>query len=117
METNQSAGGAGMNPEQQRIAIAEACGLPKPYSRWSGGIANTLCHSVIVKDGWREAIPIPDYLNDLNAMHEAEESLHGNQYVEYTNSLIEIEGSLFGIRTTAAERAEAFLKTLNLWKL
>lgn len=48
-------------------------------------------------------------------MHEAEESLHGNQYVEYTNLLIEIEGSLFGIRATAAERAEAFLKTLNLW--
>jgi hypothetical protein len=97
-----------MTPEKQRVAIAEACGW-KWERLWTGELHGK---PVGEQGPFRE---LPDYLNDLNAMHEAEESLHGNQYVEYTNLLIEIEGSLFGIRATAAERAEAFLKTLNLW--
>ncbi|CAB4165051.1 hypothetical protein UFOVP817_29 [uncultured Caudovirales phage] len=67
--------------------------------------------------------PLPDYLNDLNAMHEAEKSLSdGNAYWEFIRHLHEIakRDSLPFIadraNATAAQRAKAFLKTLNLWK-
>ena len=60
----------------------------------------------------------PDYLNDLNAMHEAEEILTAQQrrsYVSYIFNLpaSECESNTFA---TAAQRAEAFLKTLGLWE-
>lgn len=53
-----------MTPEKQRIAIAEVCGW-----KWT-------------EDGWHDTVRkravkmiaghnLPDYLNDLNAMHEA----------------------------------------------
>ncbi len=51
------------------------------------------------------------YFNDLNAMHEAEKVLIGEQEAEYADSLCG-NGSVFA---TAAQRAEAFLRTLNLW--
>ena len=57
-----------------------------------------------------------DWCNDLNAMHEAEDELSGNQYMVYALMLDAVEGSLFGIRATARQRAEAFLKTLGKWE-
>lgn len=57
-----------------------------------------------------------DYCNDLNAMHEAEDELSGNQYMVYATILDSVEGSLFGIRATARQRAEAFLRTLGKWE-
>ena len=53
---------------------------------------------------------IPDYLNDLNAMHEAEQTLDGNQRLPY---LVLLQGHCF---PTAAQRAEAFLRTIGKWK-
>ena len=106
-----------MTPEAQRIAIAEACGW-KPYDP----ITNDGWHLLMTppekpnEEGWLETIP--DYLNDLNAMHEAEKVLTcTNNYVRelrlstdrYTNDFILIHA-------TAAQRAEAFLRTLGLWK-
>lgn len=96
-----------MNPEQQRIAIAEACGWkPAPRGRW--------------KLNERVERFRPDYLNDLNAMHEAEKDLILKQQMLYQSMIGKVTGNkcpaLFGqIHTTAAQRAEAFLKTLNLW--
>ena len=94
-----------MTPEQQRIAIAEACG-------W-----------YFMDDSWHypngaNAITTPDYLNDLNAMHDAEETLDYNQMNRYQN--IELSRFVHTETTwicsaTAAERAEAFLRTLDLW--
>lgn len=59
---------------------------------------------------------LPDYLTDLNAMHEAEEHLRGHQFQRYAEMLDDIIGSLGGIRATARQRAEAFLRTLGKWK-
>jgi len=56
-----------------------------------------------------------NYCNDLNAMHEAEDELSGNQYMVYANILGAVEGSLFGIRATARQRAEAFLRVMGKW--
>ena len=60
---------------------------------------------------------LPDYLNDLNAMHEAERRLEAEDnhaYGCYCSELYEKYGDTVSL--TAAQRAEDFLKTLNLWK-
>lgn len=59
-----------MNPDEQRIAIAEACGW-KPKIIWcSAQIPES--HPPIYSD-------LPDYLNDLNAAHEALRLLHKDE--------------------------------------
>ena len=96
-----------MNPEQQRIAIAEACG--KNVEMYENGIEGFLQFCYNSK--------IPDYLNDLNAMHKAEKQLEAEDnhaYGCYCFELYEKYGNTVSL--TAAQRAEAFLKTLNLWK-
>jgi hypothetical protein len=111
-----------MTPEQQRTAIAEACGWElvgtlrgyPPYANKNRSLAFPP-HT------------IPDYINDLNAMHEAEKSLtttdHQNAY--YAN-IAEIAWGCEETRdrqvvfnqltSTAAHRAEAFLRTIGKWK-
>ena len=79
-----------MKPESQIIAIAEAC-------------------------GWEA-----DYLNDLNAMHEAEKTLNPIQAAEYARILTSIawqsEQPVFApITAKADQRAEAFLRTIGKW--
>lgn len=68
-------------------------------------------HAIGELHGWQA-----DYCGDLNAMHEAEDELSGNQYMVYALMLDAVEGSLFGIRATARQRAEAFLRTLGKWE-
>jgi hypothetical protein len=108
-----------MSKEQINIAIAEACGWkPAPRERWE-------------LDGRVERFS-PDYCNDLNAMHEAEKVLTKEQLYNYGNKLdmitlpktsmemCYIEGPEAGMYpdlfcATAAQRAEAFLKTIKKW--
>jgi len=118
-----------MKPDQQRIAIAEACGfadimLPMGFHQQLSDEKSKQC-------GGRWRFEIPDYLNDLNAMHEAEKVLWDTgKAMEFTNQLVGIVCSARGFRwdkgtpddhlmclshATAAQRAEAFLRTLNLW--
>ena len=66
---------------------------------------------------------IPDYCYDLNAMHEAEKVLMErlDHWWDYHTELKALKimseyGKGGTIHATAAQRAEAFLKTLNLWK-
>ncbi len=103
-----------MNPEAQRIAIAEACG-------WTRFTPGTIQYTAQRSDGKWDLIP--DYLNDLNAMHEAVKSLPQNMMPRYFSCLcsvvscgIAIYGYSQATEATAAQRAEAFLRTLNLWK-
>ena len=104
-----------MNPEQQRIAIAEACG--KWHSGWPHEYMNQA-------DRLRH---IPDYLNDLNAMHEAEKVLTKANWGGYAAELYRItDAHNHGISpnhhwlavafSTAAQRAEAFLRTIGKWE-
>lgn len=114
-----------MKPEQQRIAIAKACG-------WTDT-------EIINKGGKIMYGPteVADYLNDLNAMHEAEKAclttiplvtdygirlvnaLHRehkkNPRIQDTSWRIPVVGNC-GWFATAAQRAEAFLRTLSLWR-
>lgn len=95
-----------MTPEAQRIAIAEACG-------WKEG--TTGLWQDPAKSGYYAC---PDYLNDLNAMHEAEKAMTTAQHLHYLAHLgtVCLHSGVAKECATAAQRAEAFLKTLGLWK-
>jgi hypothetical protein len=112
-----------MTPEQQRIAIAEACG-------WTLDLKGA-----IRVDGYRFEVwgkrpheALPDYLRDLNAMHEAEKLLYGNpnlprKYTQQIKNAICREAGVTKaqmdfdvcITATASQRAEAFLRTIGKW--
>lgn len=74
---------------------------------------------------WVEPQP-PDYLNDLNAMHDAENAMREKckasgdwqQWTQYVMTLCEMNAGHYGgaLNAKARQRAEAFLRTLNLWK-
>src|ERR1051325_9313746 len=111
-----------MSPEAQRIAIAEACGKHQYLGMIGYGYRCTACGDFYQKEKHR----IPDYLSDLNAMHEAENVLTDEQQVIYAEWLCGVCGCggryvwvakhvSTELHATAAQRAEAFLRTLGLW--
>ena len=57
----------------------------------------------------------PDCCNDLNAMHEAEQTLNIVQQGQMVRRL-HCLGSRWGLIATARQRAEAFLRIFNLWE-
>jgi hypothetical protein len=65
---------------------------------------------------------LPDYLHDLNAMHEMEKMLPFDRRRFYCEMLVKVIGSLTPqlewemIHATAAQRREAFLRTFGKWK-
>jgi hypothetical protein len=109
-----------MNKEQQRIKIAEACG----FTVVSDGITHCLtpCDfgGMYTPEG-KLLKKTPDYLNDLNAMHEAEQTYfrnHGSMVDLFDNlaKVMKVPNVSVALPfATAAQRAEAFLKTLKLW--
>ena len=100
-----------MNEEAQRIAIAEACGT----MRWSYALPKKCVGA-----------SVPKYTEDLNAMHDAEKVLTDEQDLEYSEALEQVvEGRFMAnnaedmrrLRSaTAAQRAEAFLRTIGKWE-
>lgn len=109
-----------MTNDQINAAIAEACG-------W------------IYFDGWHHPNcrgSLPNYCNDLNAMHEAEKVLdgvhswngeehHWSAEEAYMGHITDIIARDSGQKTsddwqflcaTARQRAEAFLRTLGKWE-
>jgi hypothetical protein len=114
-----------MNPNEINKAIAEYCG-------WTHGNLND--HEIMFKDRQSACVAqgrihkqriemgidptrgtTPDYYNDLNAIHEAEKVLSDASFV-YDRHLAETPGSGFTWGSTAAQRAEAFLRTIGKWK-
>lgn len=132
-----------MTPEKQRIAIAEACGWRTDSELVSFGWRPSLCAIPTYKYAPIDRVPLPDYLNDLNAMHEAEEVLtewqkeayalviselipeddgfvktpyvpSANAYIGYIECPAGVTFKM--IHATAAQRAEAFLRTIGKWE-
>lgn len=110
-----------MSQEEQRIAIAEACGWK--CNGHADQIAATVgwefaCQFVIAPEGKLVTHnSIPDYLNDLNAMHEAEKVLNEKQEDIMNSTLWNImDGRKYLWHATASQRAEAFLRTIGKWK-
>lgn len=116
-----------MSPDQQRIAIAEACGWTDlhigTWTRWLNALMG-----IAPGDKNERHVRVPDYLNDLNAMHEAEEKIMS--HIGYCRNLLEVvvpgtKGVIVGLHAgygmsilhaTAAQRAEAFLRTIGKWE-
>jgi hypothetical protein len=107
-----------MNEQAQRIAIAEACG----------------CYRV---KNEAYIFRLPDYLHDLNAMHEAVASLNNDMqclFVDELQQIVRRQENIkcgdkpekkwplnhFGLfefaNATVAQRAEAFLRTIRKWE-
>jgi hypothetical protein len=140
-----------MTPEAQRIAIAEACHVAQwAIDAWlkmkvattdyqNGKISTDTYQDVMrclppevnLRD-WNKLIP--DYLNDLNVMHEAEAvlspMLQGSYAARLVQSLRDQEDMALGdstgrkwslnewgyfalLHSTAAQRAESFLRTIG----
>ncbi len=123
-----------MKPEAQRIAIAEACGWKSRHGTELRGPCGTDNFE------WTEWTSpqgqvfgdLPDYLNDLNAMHDAESNLMNDQRREFASLLVAVHPLHYSpyeedaddrhmkvfllAHCTASQRAESFLRTLNLWK-
>lgn len=131
-----------MNPENQRIAIAEACGwkeiraevdwLPEELTgifTWPHPTDAEKTKYFISRK------PVPNYLYDLNAMHEAEKFiLSTDLYIQYVNYLFRSVGlnrtyymgatpevfpadRQFAVfHATASQRAEAFIRTIGKWE-
>lgn len=138
-----------MKPEKQRIAIAESCGWKwvqfvgakrpflehpnRPNTDYTGPrYEDPISEPGPTREGWtmEETFShwgVPDFINDLNAIYEAEKIFPlwlnpGDTYdkseIHYFHTLQKVVGgtSHSFYRATAAQRAEAFLKTLSLWK-
>lgn len=113
-----------LTQEEKRVRIAEACGWE---SIWKDDRKNFRgFHLSHAADGKHRLIP--DYFNDFNACYEMEEALRNDQfsYTAYWRALFKVvtgkewSGDIgyfhFAmVHATAAQRAEAFGKTLNLW--
>ncbi|MDA1277394.1 MAG: hypothetical protein O2960_25600 [Verrucomicrobia bacterium] len=105
-----------MTSDDQRIAIEEVCG-------WKINPAkhNAKCLDWINQNGNTAHLP-PDYLNDLNAMHDARSIIQNNTAlrVEYLNQLRRVIGGLVSdfdlINARSDQHAEALLKALDKWK-
>jgi hypothetical protein len=100
-----------MIPAAQRIAIAVACG-------WT---------DTQIIDGKYGQSEVPDYLADLNAMHEAEKVLTQDQMIDYSRNVGKLVTSHLPasraawmdyklINSTASQRAEAFIRTIGKWE-
>lgn len=105
-----------MSPEKQNHAIAEICGLVSLDQ-----------HGMLFHTPQGYVRTCPDYVGDLNAMHEAEKTLLNRQersaglwpdygcYSRYIGILSKINLDLYGsgYMATAEQRAKAFLQTFN----
>lgn len=127
-----------MNPLDQRFAIAEANG----YAWTEEAKQETSCASwqAYAESYGMEFIDdeLPDYLNDLNAMHEVERNMTDLQKIQFTDilynkvgrELLDWTGCYYPgelptidlmvifetLHTSAAQRAEAYLRTIGKWK-
>jgi hypothetical protein len=92
------------------MAIARACGWK--ISAETNRSPNDSRYSA-VNDRF---FGVPDYLNDLNAMHEAEKVLPQKLRTRYEMLLLEEYGTPCLLYAPAPVRAEKFLQATNLWK-
>ena len=106
-----------MTPEAQRIAIAEACGW-RIAERVLPELKEEAIYCWIQPNGneWQEQI-LPNYTEDLNAMHEAEKVLNQEQKEDYFFIIFNFYGNWpKAIQATAAQRARAFLRVIGKWE-
>lgn len=119
-EDREAGKGKPLNQDAKRIRIAEACGWTSLHDNYDGDKwGRSPDPRQRSNDNVIGATPLPDYFNDLNAMHEAEKTLGEPRCYDYVDNLPRhyTGRTNFALaHATAAERAEAFGLTLELWK-
>jgi hypothetical protein len=108
-------GGREMSDEQINMAIAKACGWYEEDNE------SEICWTRRELTYCLHEDELPEYCNDLNAMHEAEKTIRNDKWkwLSFCNNLddkCENEWNAGGIHATARQRAEAFLRTLGKWE-
>ena len=116
-----------MTPEEQNIVVAEACGLIEIKLRPHPLDGSLILSGILPPKDY--PIAVPDYGSDLNAMHEAEKVLTNVQSAKYANLLhtmilgTKIAGLHHNetcyfrtLHATAAQRREAFVRTIGKWR-
>lgn len=114
-----------MTPEKQRIIIAELMGYKdiRMSSDWEvTDYPDDKCVLMGTLGGTKSELP--DYLNDLNAMHKVENTLIGDfeitrcRYVQTLENIVRPDNgwSWALINATAEQKAEAYLKTKNKYE-
>jgi hypothetical protein len=112
-----------MTPEAQRIAIAEACGW-KNVDAGSGRVWGVTTRHKGTPSEFDVCVDVPNYPFDLNAMHDAVMTLNADQMVSMDHHLDVVVGNgrqglnceYFLWSATAAQFAEAFLRTIGKWE-
>ena len=111
-----------MKAEYQRVLIGEIHGwtFHPPFDGLSNIDYKAEALACWVKPGNspHQTEILPDYLNDLDAMHEVEKLLSVEQWISYWSFLEPLvcrPNNTPIIFATATQRAEAFLKTFNFW--
>jgi hypothetical protein len=106
-----------MRDEQINIAIAEACGWTEEDNE------SEICWTRDELTYCLHEDELPNYCNDLNAMHEAEKMLTEkgvNMWWEYVGFINRCNPTPFGhetaVHATARQRAEAFMRVFEKWE-
>lgn len=105
-----------MTEEQINVAIAEHCGFTDIM--WPTGFHQKMSDEKSKQAGGRWRFQIPDYCDDLNAMHEAEKTFSAEQQSDYLAYCTDMTGGWYELllMLPARQRAEAFLKTIGKWE-
>ena len=106
-----------LTPEEQRIKVARLCGWKKHNKEQAMFWAPT--NGLNPKTGKLDIMP--DYLNDLNAMHEVLKIMRPMQTHNFEVNLMDVVAPEVRmtiqpfelIQATAAQRAEAFVITME----
>ena len=110
-----------MNPEKQRIAIALACGWKIHENPQDN--SGHMYSAPVGTSPFLGRHALPNYLEDLNAIHEVEKFI-SEKYRFLYETILHSLNLKYGlgisvwetIHATAAQRAEAFLRTIDKWE-
>lgn len=101
-----------MTPEEMDRKIAEFCGWKcvDVYEWDMSTFPETKCPKQFhVEDG--EAVGLPKFSTDLNAMHEAEKTLTTHNQLHAYRMELGLD-----VSANAVKRAQAFLRTIGKWR-
>ena len=114
-----------MNPKRINELIAESLGWDldpavarewKSRGQWCIAPAGTPLYEFKLIS---KTVHLPKYTEDLNAMHEAENSLDAKDLqFTYAHNLYNlcVPKNIQPMRATALQRAEAYLRTIGKWE-
>ncbi len=110
-----------LSDDEKRRLIADLCGWREAFPKAGPPHPDTNRGGILLPYYWvnekthERRMELPDYLTDLNAMHDAEQILTGGQKEVYWDELHTLCGSWGMVIAPASKRAKALLVTLGKW--